>query len=442
MHIMKGLVDIINSTCTYESINNLSGVNLRKRVDGINLIDAIYYRFLYAEKNSTKQQIVSKINEANNTVFSRQSYESKENNIPIQFYELLLNKISVYYNVCINPKHEDICIAIDGTYNTNNKHDIMLNMGLFDINNQIPISLDLIGTKNRNNEVHVFMDYLKNNKNQFKSTIFICDRLYFTYEFLYFLESNGYKYIIRAKKNASNLDPANELKKNNPKHETIMKLRQKTRIINCKGTYKKTVCAFKSKKKTNKVTFEAQNDCVMITNLLDTKKYSDDYIIAKYRSRWDIEVYFKLVKANFKFQNMREKDHNKYKKLYLCELIMVFIMKLIEKHITKNHKINKSNILKGIFDSLLNNILHNKLNKNIIDRFIKSYVVFYTNDKNRSFPRISKTPFTKWYIKGYSEMTQFNKIINALKNKTTVKLNKNLKSLAKKIIRINNKPIK
>lgn len=255
------------------------------------------------------------------------------------------------------------------------------------------------------------MDNLKNRKDQFKNTIFICDRLYFSYDFLYFLESNGYKYIIRVKGNALNLDPSNELKKNTPKYNTILKLRQTTRIIKCKGTYKKTVCAFKNKKKTNKTTIEAKNDCVLITNLLNSSKYSDKYIAEKYRSRWDVEVYFKLIKANFKFQNLRERDPIKYKKMYLCELIITYIMRLIEhtNKIKKDHKINESNIIKGIFDSLLYNILNNKLNNDILKRFNKSYIVQYKNDKDRSFPRISKTPFTKWYVKGYSEMTQINK---------------------------------
>lgn len=119
MDIMNGLVDIVKSICAYKTVNKLSGKNLRNRSNGIKLIDAIYYRFLYSEKNTTKQHIASKINEANNT----------------------------------NPKHEDICIAVDGTYNTNNEHDIMLNMGLYDTCNHIPIYLDLTGKKDRNNEV-------------------------------------------------------------------------------------------------------------------------------------------------------------------------------------------------------------------------------------------------------------------------------------------------
>jgi uncharacterized protein YukE len=61
------------------------------------------------------------------------------------------------------------------------------------------------------------------------------------------------------------------------------------------------------------------------------------------------------------------------------------------------------------------------------------------NASDRSFPRFAKRAFTKWYIKGYSEMTKFAKIIDAVINGTINKLNKNLKMIAKKIISINGK---
>lgn len=452
MDTVSGLVKIINSSCNYKTINAFSGVNLRNRQKGLNIMDVIYYRFLYSDKNTTKQQIVSKINEFNNTSFSRQAYESKENNIPISFYENLLNRIIVYFNAQNTFNNNDICVAVDGTYNNNNNCDIMLNMGLFDVTNQIPISLNLIGKKDRNNEVRVFTDYLTSHKDQFKNTIFICDRLYFCYNFLYFLQTNGFRYIIRAKKDASNLNPSNHLKKNTQKYNIINELRKSIRVIKCKNTFTKTVNVCKSKRKKNVVTFEANNDCVVITNIVDSEKYSDQYIVNKYRSRWDIEVYFKLLKSNFKYQNLKEKNPIKYKKMYYCELILTYIMRLIENdyckknHIPKNDKhiknINRSNLIKGIFNSLLYNIIHNKINKDTMDRFYKSHIIIQRNDKDRSFSRVSKTPFTKWYIKGYSEMTQYNKIINAILNNTTDKLNKNLKLISNRIISINGKSCK
>jgi len=39
----------------------------------------------------------------------------------------------------------------------------------------------------------------------------------------------------------------------------------------------------------------------------------------------------------------------------------------------------------------------------------------------------SKTPFTKWYIKSYTDKYKFNKLIDVIVNNNTDKLNKNLK---------------
>jgi len=181
---------------------------------------------------------------------------------------------------------------------------------------------------------------------------------------------------------------------------------------------------------------------------MDNIKYSDSTILKYYSSRWDIEVFFKLLKSNFKFQNLNEKDHINYKKLYICEIILTYVEKIIEYYFSKIYgkpktqkeidkkvikKINKTNLLKGIFSSLLYDILYDKLTMDKLNIFCKSYVVYVVNKTGRSFVRNSKTPFTKWYIKGYSELTKYCKVIDAKINDTVEKLNKNLKVLAGKI---------
>ena len=155
---------------------------------------------------------------------------------------------------------------------------------------------------------------------------------------------------------------------------------------------------------------------------------------------------------------MNESSDIQYKKIYLCDLILTYIMKFVEDYYWKNNnkpiktinkrngkksectiKINRTLIMKGIFGSLLHKILNNKLTKDELDIFCKIYFKIIKNQVNRSFPRTSKTPFTKWYIKGYSEATKYSKIIDALVNNKINKLNKNLKVIAKKIIAINGK---
>lgn len=134
--------------------------------------------------------------------------------------------------------------------------------------------------------------------------------------------------------------------------------------------------------------------------------------------------------------------------MYICEIILAYVERIIEHYFTKIYgkvatkkeidkkvtkKINKTNLLKGIFSSLLYDILYNKLTSNKLDIYCKSYVVFVVNKTGRSFIRNSKTPFTKWYIKGYSELTKYCKVIDAKLNGTIKELNKNLKVLAHKI---------
>ena len=67
----------------------------------------------------------------------------------------------------------------------------------------------------------------------------------------------------------------------------------------------------------------------------------------------------------------------------------------------------------------------------IITNFIKSYVIIITNNKNRSFKRISITPFTKWYVKGYADKYKYKKIIDTINNNISEDLHANLKTKTK-----------
>lgn len=96
-------------------------------------------------------------------------------------------------------------------------------------------------------------------------------------------------------------------------------------------------------------------------------------------------------------------------------------------------------MINGIFDFLIYNILHNKLIDNILDQFCKSYIKIIQNKDNRTYPRTSKTPFTKWYVKGYSNQTKYMNIIDAIINNKVNELNKNLKTIARKIISIDDR---
>ena len=181
-----------------------------------------------------------------------------------------------------------------------------------------------------------------------------------------------------------------------------------------------------------------------MTNL--NKKYNSEQILNLYRNRWDVEIFFKLVKANFKFDFIKSSDKIDNKKNYICIQILIYLCKIIELAYLQSHKqtskigfvkkINKSDLIEGIIDTLLELLLNNQLTEKEMDNFCATYIHFYTNAENRHFCRNSKLVFSKWYIKGYSIRAEIKKNIKAIEIGTIHTLNDNLKSKARQIISI------
>jgi hypothetical protein len=459
MKKILNLNNIFQNCCTYDIVNGLSDVKLRNVENGLCITDALLYKFKYAQIGTTKDSIVSSINIYNkennicNKSFTRRSFECKERNIGTQFYSNILNKIIDFYNTNCNSKNKNeyIFMAIDGTNNNDNKQNIMLNMGYFDIKNKIPIDLTNNGTEYRNKEVEVVINDITAHPDKYKNVVIIGDRLYFTYEFMNFLDSQNIKFIVRAKGKADNLDDMCDLKKSTKHYDIIKELRKKIRIVKCFNTYDKIVFSSKSKKITNKIYhLKVVNDCVIITNLLDKSKFSDSDILDLYRKRWEIEIFFKFLKKNFKVQFINESDVRQYQRSFICEMILVYILKIFQYYYLKtktinvqqdkSFKFNDSLLMTGIFDSLLRSIIEGHLTENQINHFCESYFKIIINKKDRRFPRTAKRPFCKWYLKGYSASTRLVKILETIETGKIDDLNKNLKLIAKRItiIRIDN----
>jgi hypothetical protein len=453
MSMIKFFNNLFNNATDYDYINKYSPVKLRHNREGIDLKYCYYYKFLYSKENTTKNGITSLINHNFNNSFRRQSFDDKEDNIPIKVYANLLDKTNEFVYSLVDNKNSSIALAIDGIYNNNSKMNEQLNMGYFDITNGIPIDIKFNGKKNKNNEIKMAKKYIIKHIDYFQNNIVVFDRAYYCFEFLKFLEENNIKYICRAKWDGLSLDPLIEPNKNNRKYETIIFLRDHAKIIKYENEIEKTIYSRKSKKNKIKETkIKIKNDYVLVTNLLDNGSYTDENILNLYRSRWDIEVFFKHIKGNFKFQHIKEKSKKDFQKMYICELIIMNIVKIIELYYTKKHpidkkfndvtyKINYSNLINGIFDNLLWEIINGTLDKVKLDKFCDCYIIICQNKKNRSEPRESKTPFTKWYVKGYSNLTKYAKIIMAIQENKVNELNKNLKSIAHRIVSINNKKV-
>lgn len=214
MSALINVSNIISKMISYTKINELTNKRLRNRK--ISLTSLLKSFFMYTSLNSTHQSIASKINMDSTVSVSRQALIKKQENIPIKFFEDMLQAV-IDENNKLNTK--DAIIAIDGTYNNRYDGNVMSNLGLFDINNDIPIDLKFTGDK-RNNEVKEITKYIEQHIDIFKNVIVVCDRGYYTFAFIDFLIKHGIKYIIRVKKDGDPLNPNKKIQK----IQTIMTL--------------------------------------------------------------------------------------------------------------------------------------------------------------------------------------------------------------------------
>jgi hypothetical protein len=439
--------DIFKKCCSNKYINNISKIKLRNNENKIQLNDVILYRFKYSELDKTKLSILSNINFNNNKIFSRQAYYQKEKRIPLDFYSNLLNEIIILHQNVVQKDTTNLIhnkfklVAVDGVCNNDTKSDIMYNLGIFDISNNVPINIipdiKYDNHYNENSEIEKFITYIKEHHNECKRFIFVIDRLYYNYELINLLISKKLKFIIRIKGNGSALENG-KMSKSNKNYKIFEKIKHNIRMIKCQYQAPKLLQKHKLNNNNNKDIKKVfmKQECNLVTNLISKNSYSDEDILKYYKSRWDIEVFFKFIKNKTKFQYMNENNINdNYKKNYICELILVYLSKLLELEIPKkeNYKINKSNMLCGLYDELLKKIIDGNLTSENFSIFIRSYINYYKNDEDRHYPRISNRPYSKWYTKNYSETLNYIRIAEAIEDNTIELLTPELKILSEKI---------
>jgi hypothetical protein len=467
MNLIQKIIDTIDKISEYKEINKYSDVKLRYKKDGISTKDAIYYRLSYCKEQATKDGITAKYNLINNKLIRRQSFDDKESNIPLKTYELLLESITALHNdECINSDNNSRFVGVDGVYNLNGDFLVNLNLGLYDVIHCVPLDLTLFGNDFRNNEISAFKKIIIDNMDKLKNCIFICDRLYHCYELLDFLQSNNLKFIIRAKGKANPLDksiPLNKKKVNPNNFKLANKLRPHLRIIRTNFVHTKTVPIYKKKRRIGSHELLVNSDYVLITNLVNDNIYTDDFIFSAYKKRWNIEIFFKFLKNNFKFNEIIDDSIIDQKKMYICEMILTYIMKIIEYDywlsnkppsntitkydkktkttttVTATAKINESQLIKGIFDEILYDLIKGTLDHSKYNNFCKTYIKIAKNEINRKCIRIARSPYKKWSLQGLNRTSKMIKVINAIKLNKTHKLTKELQLIVKTVIKINGK---
>ena len=455
------------------------------RTKKLSIHDALLYQFKYSCIYKTKQSIVSDFNYKNDKSVHRTTLYRKENNISLDFYRKLYLNIKEYYDETFKNKDyaEKIdkminnkyivnnynIFAVDGTNNNYlNNHELIsnLNMCVYSCNDMVPIDMFSYKTKtfknnknnesNKNNEVNQFIEYI--NKNKITNAIFVCDRAYFKYQLFDLLEKKNLKYVIRIKENCKIIDKNYSPTSKDKNYECINSLKRNPNVEIIKYDIK-TEKVFMTKTN-DKKRMEITNKYHLITNL-PKNEFNDEKIKNIYNSRWNIEVFFKILKNNCKFSYMKEKCETQHIKLKYIELIMMYITKMliyygfkIKKHpsekITKRKntnsfgisdqikvdcqiKVNYSNLIDGIYNHLLPQIIAGDLEETVLEKFINSYLSIHKNENDRSFLRKSILPFSKWYVKMYHNKYEYNKIISAVTDDTIDDLNKNLKLKSKSI---------
>ena len=399
--------------------------------------------------------------------------------------------------------------------NTNvlNKKDNLettLNLGYYDVTNDIPIDLTFEGSKEKKYELNVLKSYLTDNKIN-NNCVLILDRLYCSYDFVNYLMTNNYKFVIRFRNNCVNFNKI--LKKDNvriikffEKHTTnITHEKYESYINHTKNKKGKNVRINKKSKKDrtnkniikivdnhlkandnqikanvddnqikvndnqikvndnqikvndNQVKVNNQTkvksydvtmkyEYVLVTNL-PLKTHTYEQIKDLYKNRWNVEIFFKLLKYNFKFEYLTEHDkkqsNDAYVKLYLVNLIIIYLAKIIEKtHFYNNYidtkvtkekngkthkyknKANKSLSITGVYQ-ILENLFKNDLTVSKYINICNNYVKYSLRELGLVKERKAKTPFFKWYVKGHSNRSLLCKIIEAKLTKDLSKLNDN-----------------
>ncbi len=202
--IIKKLNDIFKKHINYDNINKHNDIKLRK--SKVDLHDLFYFAFKYSYVDLTKQEIINSLNVDNNKSIYYTSYVRKLNNINNSIFKNLLNDITNLHLQIFTPK-DFYFYAVDGTYNINESYLHMLNLSIFDVYENIPIDITCHGSDSKNKEIKYFKEFLESFRSNinFHKCIFICDRLYASYELIKYLIDINAKFIIRIRESQKDI---------------------------------------------------------------------------------------------------------------------------------------------------------------------------------------------------------------------------------------------
>ena len=115
----KNVVNELNTLFTNlnETVKSdvAKALNIKLRDRETSYIDALLYKFRYSVPNITKQEIVSDMNVKDNKTTNKNSFDYRENQIPISVYKNMFTKVSGLYKKLISINDNDLKeVAVDG----------------------------------------------------------------------------------------------------------------------------------------------------------------------------------------------------------------------------------------------------------------------------------------------------------------------------------------
>lgn len=420
---------------TFLNINNrisemiFKDTGTHSRTKKITFNDAVTYLFNYCFNGNTKSKVVADLNFNNDISVHNSNYQKKEAKIPLLFYENTFKNIQTLFYDNYSTENKDKIVSVDGTYNNTNilndgSLETSLNMGYYDYSNKIPVNIKFKGAESKNKEISSFVKDIEDKNVSTDNVIFVFDRAYFSYDFINYLDKKNYNYVIRVKNCCLYLDKD----KNKDKIDKMTKKinNENTRFIKYENKYTLVI-----KGKNNKtLNVEKTTTCNLITNL-KINDYDDDKIKNIYKNRWSVEVFFKILKSNFKFSNLTNHTDNtktQYEKQNYIILIQYYIIRIIENIHNKNidelnkHKFkaknknkyvvkhNSSLMIDGL-KKIIPDIINAKIDKNILFKYSNNFISKINIQTDVYKERKCKNPSFKWYIKSYAEHYKINKLL-------------------------------
>lgn len=445
-------------------------IDMRKVTNTIE--DCLLYKFLYRYKESTQNKIISNINckinskdyKNNDPItdsknIKRSALVTKASHIPLCVYQDILDNVSDFYNANTKTNTNNYrIIAGDGVNSNvkinNNDYNESLTMGFFDQSNDTPLLMEFQGLGSKADEVNKLKDII--NKNKFfnlNNPIIVLDRASDDFELLDLMDATNLGFVVRIKKN-SPFVTLQEPTRYNDSYQNYLKIKhnKKIRTISFKTNNHKTIVTSIN----NVNIIEGESEYALITNL-DKNIFPDEKIKEIYKLRWQIELYFKFLKNNFKFDCMESIDEDDIQKNILIDMIIFYIMKIIEvlnkntmdivpKYITNQKtgqqfeasvKFNRTLIAEGLRNSLFYNIFNNNIDETVLNNFQKNYLIIEKNKTNRNSPRSCKNPLKKWYTKQYQnkykEEKEKSKTEDSLKKSKILEIRKKFNLIIQEI---------